>query len=349
MNAGNFTLTPSSKVEGVQEAGDLNQILATFRRRSRLFLAVAIVIALAVLLVTLQQTPRYTATANVMIDTRKHSVDNIQSVLSSLPDDTGVVDTEVEILKSRSLAERVVNALKLDQDPEFNKALQKPSPVASVLGAPAAAIQNLLHAVAPRGTPQNKADAENIAGQKQHEAVVDHVLKGLSVRRSGLTYVINIDFQSRDPSKAALIANTFADRYLLEQLETKFDATQQATQWLNERLAELEPQVQAAESAVAQYKASHGLLAAENSTLTEQEISQLNTQLATAQAEQAEQDARVRTAQQQLSNGSNGEEMAGAMNSEVIKNLRAQKAQISQQAADLETKYGPKHPEVIKI
>jgi len=162
-------------------------------------------------------------------------------------------------------------------------------------------------------------------------------------------YVINIQFESTDPAKAALIANTFADRYLLEQLEAKFDATQQATQWLNERLAELEPQVQAGESAVASYKASHGLLATESSTLTEQEISGLNGQLATAQAEQAEQDARVRTAQQAIAGGSTGEDFAGAMNSDVIKNLRAQKAQISQQAADLETKYGPKHPDVIKI
>ncbi len=349
MNAGNFTLTPSAKLEGGQDAGDLNQILATFRRRSRLFLAVAVVIVAAVMLVTLQQTPRYTATANVMIDTRKHSVDNITAVLSDLPDDTSVVDTEVEILKSRSLAERVVNTLKLDQDPEFNYFLRKQNPIESALIAPVHAVENLTHALSPAPNPGAQAQAEALHVQKQHEAVVDHVLKALEVRRSGLTYVINIQFESTDPAKAALIANTFADRYLLEQLEAKFDATQQATQWLNERLAELEPQVQAAESAVATYKSSHGLLAAENSTLTEQEISGLNTQLATAQAEQAEQDARVRTAQQAIAGGSTGEDFAGAMNSDVIKNLRAQKAQISQQAADLETKYGPKHPDVIKI
>ena len=349
MNAGNFTLTPSAKLEGAQEAGDLNQVLATFRRRSRLFMAVGVVIVAAVMLETLQQTPRFTATANVMIDTRKHSVDNIQAVLSDLPDDTGVVDTEVEILKSRSLAERVVNTLKLDQDSEFNPSLVKPNPVRAAINAPIAALKSMTHALSPSASPQSRLEAESLSAQKQHESVVDHVLKALEVRRSGLTYVINIQFQSKDPAKAALIANTFADRYLMEQLEAKFDATQQATQWLNERLAELEPQVQAAESAVASYKSSHGLLAAENSTLTEQEISQLNGQLATAQAEQAEQDARVRTAQQSLASGATGEEIAGAMNSDVMKNLRAQRAQVSQQAADLETKYGPKHPDVIKI
>ena len=349
MSLGNFTLTPSANLEGGRDAGDLNQVLATFRRRSRLFLAVAVVIVAAVMLVTLQQTPRYAATANVMIDTRKHSVDNIQAVLSDLPDDTSVVDTEVEILKSRSLAERVVNVLKLDQDPEFNYALKKQNPIQAALNAPAAAFESLAHALTPTPSPTAQAQAESLHAQKQHEAVVDHVLKKLEVRRSGLTYVINIQFESTDPAKAAVIANTFADRYLLEQLEAKFDATQQATQWLNERLAELEPQVQAAESVVAAYKASHGLLATESSTLTEQEISGLNSQLATAQAEQAEQDARVHTAQQAIAGGSTGEDFAGAMNSDVIKNLRAQKAQISQQAADLETKYGPKHPDVIKI
>ena len=248
MNAGNFSLTPSAKVEGEQDAGDLNQIIATFRRRSRLFTIVAVAVAAAVMLVTLEQTPRYTATANVELDTRKHSVDNIQAVLSDLPADTGVVDTEVEILKSRSLAERVVNVLKLDQDPEFNYALRQKNPISEAIGAPAAAIGSLLHALRPKPEISSAQNSLTLAQTKIHEAVVDHVLKRLAVRRSGLTYVIDVSFESRDPSKAALIANTFADRYLLEQLEAKFDATQQATQWLNERLAELEPQVQQAGS-----------------------------------------------------------------------------------------------------
>jgi len=349
MNASNFSLAPSAKIDGDQSPGDLNQIIATFRRRSRLFSIVAAVILVLVMLVTFQQTPRYTATSNVELDTQKHSVDNIQAVLSDLPADTSVVDTEVEVLKSRSLAERVDQVLKLDQDPEFNSVLRPKNPIATAIGGSVGAVETLLKSLAPRNSAMSAQQLANLAQTKQHEAVIDHVLKRLKVRRNGLTYVIDVSFESEDPAKAALIANTFADRYLLEQLEAKYDATQQATQWLNDRLAELEPQVAQAEATVAAYKASHGLLAAENSTLTEQEISQLNTQLATAQADQAEQDARVHTAQQELANGATGEQFAGALNSDVIKNLRAQKAQISQQAADLETRYGPKHPDVIKI
>ncbi len=304
-------------------------------------MSVALVILAAVVLITFQQTPRYTATSNVMIDTRKHDVSNIQAVLSDLPDDTSVVDTEVEILKSRSLAERVVLAQKLDQDPEFNSQLHHATGLVSLVKAPFAAISGIFSS----GAADTPAVRE-LKATKIHEAVIDKVLSRLKVRRSGLTYVIDVAFESKDASKAAVIANEFSNLYLTQQLQDKYDATQQANQWLNERLAELQPQVTQAEAAVQQYKAQHGLLASVGSTVTEQEISNLNNQLAVAQADQAERDSRLRAAQQQIATGATGENLSGALTSETVKELRAQKAAISAKVADLETKYGSRHPEV---
>jgi polysaccharide biosynthesis transport protein len=334
-----FTLAPSVGAEDLGRADALQRLIATFRRRSRLFVSVALVILTAVVLVTFEQTPRYTATANVMIDTRKHDVTDIQDVLSGLPDDSSVVDTEVEILMSRSLAERVVADQKLDQDPEFNKKLRQANALAGAVEAPFALVGSLF------SSPQSPASSD-LATQKAHEAVVDSVLSRLKVHRSGLTYVIDVAFESRDPAKAARIANAFANLYLTQQLQDKYDATQQANQWLNQRLAELQPQVEQAEAAVQQYKAQHGLLASVGSSLTEQEISNLNNQLAQAQADQAEHDARLRTAQQQLAAGSTGEDFTGALTSPTVMQLRAKKAEISATVADLQTKYGPRHPAV---
>jgi polysaccharide biosynthesis transport protein len=341
MNVSNFTLAPSAKSDDLGRGDELNQLIATFRRRSRLFVSVLLVIVAAVMLVTFQQTPRYTATSNVMIDTRKREVSNIQDVLSGLPADSSVVDTEVEILKSRSLAERVVVAEGLDQDPEFNAKLHAPNVVLSLVEAPVAAIGDLFSAHAPQGEA-----ARTLKATKVHEAVVDKVLSRLKVRRSGLTYVIDVAFESEDPVKAAHVANTFASLYLTQQLQDKYDATQQANQWLNERLAELQPQVAQAEAAVEQYKAQHGLLASVGSSLTEQEISNLNNQLAQAQADQAERDARLRTAQQVLASGASGDSLSGPLGSQTITQLRSQAAELSSKVADLETKYGPRHPEV---
>src|SRR6478736_6230357 len=103
---------------------DLNVVIATFRRRLRLFAAVALAVFVAVLLYTLQEMPRYTASAQVMLDVRQEQVTDMSAVLSGLPADTAVVDTEVEVLRSRSLAGRVVEALKLEEDPDFNPSLK---------------------------------------------------------------------------------------------------------------------------------------------------------------------------------------------------------------------------------
>ena len=334
-----FTLGPAAGAEDLGRADQLQRLIAVFRRRSRLFVSVALVILTAVVLITFEQTPRYTATASVMIDTRTHDVTSIQDVLSGLPADSSVVDTEAQILMSRSLAERVVADQGLDRDPEFNKKLRSPNVVLGAVEAPFALAGSLF------SSPQSGASSE-LAAEKTHEAVVDSVLSRLKVQRSGLTYVIDVAFESRDPVKATTIANAFANLYLTQQLQDKYDATQQANQWLNQRLAELQPQVEQAEAAVQQYKAQHGLLASVGSSLTEQEISNLNNQLAQAQADQAEHDARLRTAQQQLAAGSTGEDFTGALTSQTVMQLRAKKAEISATVADLQTKYGPRHPAV---
>ena len=220
---------------------DLRRMWAVFRRHLRLFVGIVLVVFVGAVILTMRATPMYTATANVMLDVRKSQVMDSEAVLSGLPADAGVVDTEVEVLKSRHLAERVVEYAKLEQDPEFNGALQKPKGLGAVIGG----VKGLFS-----GGDRARGRQSAVAQQKAHEAVVDNVLARLGVKRAGLTFVINVSFTSEDPAKAARIANAFANRYLTEQLEAKFQATQNANQWLNERLGQLKIQVQEAEAAV---------------------------------------------------------------------------------------------------
>jgi len=317
---------------------DLRRLFNVFRRRLRLFIAVAGLIFVAAILLTFTATPKYTATANVMLDTRQEQVVNMEAVLSGLPADSATVDTEVEVLKSRRLAERVMEALNLDEDPEFNGELKEDGPLEPVTDA----IAGLLASA----TPEEVAD-NPVAQQKIRERVVDNVLAGLSVRRSGLTYVINVSYESESPTKAAAIANKFAELYLLEQLEAKFDATQQATTWLNERLEGLRQQVLTDEAAVQQYKIANNLLSAAGTNLTEQEISNYNQSLADARAEVAAAEARLNTARRQLAAGSAGDDLGEALNSVVIQRLREQRVTISAKVADLQGRYGDRHPEML--
>ncbi|MFY8208081.1 MAG: GumC family protein, partial [Caulobacter sp.] len=314
---------------------DLNIAIATFRRRFRLFAAIAVVVFAAVVLFTLQQTPKYTAISQVMLDVRKEQVTDMSAVLSGLPADSSVVDTEVEVLKSRSLAARVVKDLKLEQDPYFNPYL------ADSKGAAA-----WLSSIRKAAAPMDKVDPTEL--QRRRERIVDNVLTGLKVRRAGLTYLISIEYTHQDPKRAAELSNAFANLYLTEQLEAKFDATQKANEWLDTRVAELRDQVQAADAAVQQYKIANNLLSAEGATLTEQEISSLNQQLALSRASQAETDARLNIARQQLARGSTGEDVGESLNSPVVQQLRKQRSEKSAQVADLGGRYGDRHPELLK-
>lgn len=318
---------------------DLRRWLLTIRRRLRLLSAVALAVFVTTILLTLQETPKYTATAGVVLDTRKERINNVQQVLSDLPTDSSVVDTEVEILKSGQLAERVVRALNLDQDPEFNPTLRKPAGVSAVV----AGVKGLFGAAAPQ--PHRFTSIEL---QKLHEGVVSNVIGNLAIRRVGLTYVINIGYVSESPTKAAAIADKFAELYLLEQLEAKFEATQQATRWLNNQLDQLRQQVLKDEAAVQQFKIDNNLLSASGTTLTEQEISSYSQTLAQARAQLAEDEARLSAARIQLARTSNEGDVGEALNSSLIAGLRAQRATVSAQLAELQGRYGERHPEMLK-
>ncbi|MEM9965548.1 MAG: capsular biosynthesis protein, partial [Asticcacaulis sp.] len=99
---------------------DLTAVIADFRRFARFFVAVFLLVTLAVFVPVLLQAPRYTSGSSVMIDPRTMNASPVEDVLSGLPADAATIDTEVEIIRSRTLATRVVESLKLDEDPEFN-------------------------------------------------------------------------------------------------------------------------------------------------------------------------------------------------------------------------------------
>ena len=320
----------------------LIDVLAAIHRNRRLALAAGVLAAALVLGVTLSLTPLYQSTASIMLDTRREQVVDMQAVLSNLPSDTFVVDSEVQVLQSPTLARRVVAKLHLDRDPEFNATLRPQSPLSIPLTAAKAAFHAALAWF-------GQAPTTDVDGAARHEeAVVQAFEKNLSVSRQGLTYVIDIAFQSQDAGKAVRIANTVAETYLERQKATKTDATRRANLLIEKHVGELRGQVAKAEEAVADYKSRNGLLNAVGAPLTEQEISALNTQMATAQAEEAEQAGKLAAARRQLGRG--GSDAVGqAAGSDTIRQLRQQQAELITQEADLARRYGPKHPALIKV
>jgi len=332
---------------GGEDLLDIRSLWLVLRRRLGLMLAVAAIVFAAVALITLQMTPKFTASAQVMLDPREREVVDLDSVLSGLPPDSTVVDTEVEILRSRALAKRVAESLSLYSDAEFNPALFEPRGVAAWTRAAGSAMSGLVSALSPARNAGTPTESERL--EEQREETIDELLEALSVRRQGLTYVIEISATSRDPRKAAEIANEFADKYLVEQLEAKFEATRTANEWLEQRLGDLREEVSARERAIEVYRAEAGLLESEGLTLNEQQISDLNAQIVLQRADLAEKRARLRAVENLISSGGSGQDISEALSSDVIRELRSQQAEVIRRQAELSSRYGERHPEMLKV
>lgn len=316
----------------------LESILSDLRRYTVLFLVVFTVVFAVVFVAMFAKTPTYTSTASVMISQANQQPLPGQAEPAA-PVDTAAIDSEVELLKSNSVAERVVKQLHLENDPEFNGS----AAANSTMGQ----LKQMLHFGGSNSQGVTSGGSQ-LAAQLQEQSLINGVLSRLSVQRVGTTNIIKVTFASTSKTKAALLANTWTRTYLQEKYDAYQASNNEANGWLSSRIDDLRKQVEDADRQVQEYKIAHNLLSAEGATLTEQEISDLNRQLASVKVDQAESSARLSTARDQLSNGSNGGDVGEALNSAVISGLRAQAAQVSSHLAELQGRYGPMHPEVIK-
>ncbi|HUD51413.1 GumC family protein [Parvibaculum sp.] len=320
---------------------DLVKLLRTLRRRRSVIASIVIAVTALVMVSVYQLTPLYTASTQVKIDTQHSKIVDFDAVMAGLGSDSPTIDTETEILKSRTIARRVVQELSLLKDPEFNPSLRSVSFFSEI--NPIRLIGSLFPAASSTATPSNEKEEEQI------NQAIDTLIANEDIRRRGLTYVIDVSYTSASPARAAQIANAIADVYIVSQLEAKFDATKQANDWLSSRLEQLRRQLEASERAVELYKSQNGIVVTQTGTLTEQQLSELNAQLILARTDRAEKQARYGRARQILQSGGSIESVVDVMQSTVINDLRKQQAELARKQGDLSAKYGPRHPAILNL
>lgn len=335
---------------------DQNEIREAARkvwRRKRLIAGVAGILTVMSALIVLQIHPLYKAAAMIMVDPRDTRVVDVEAVVGSAARDTEQVLSEVEVVTSRQLISKLVDKLDLLRNPEFNLTL-KPRSFLSVVNP-----FQLIPKEWVRGSKSKLMLTPEEQQAKERSDTIDNIIRGLTVTPKARARVIAIEFKSEDPEVSAKVVNTLADLYLVDQLEEKFEATERAAAWLNERLTELRKKVQDADNAVAAYRASANLIDSfragsgvfagkDGVTLVQQQISDLTTQLTVARADRAAADSKLKQVKEVVAAGANGEEsVAEVLNSPLIQHLREQESDIQQSIADLNQQYGERHPKII--
>lgn len=292
-----------------------------------------------------QRTPLYLSTASLILNTRESRVVDVEAILSGLPADETAILGEIEIIRSSELVGRVVDKLRLDRDPEFNGSLREPrwSDGLFSIGTYTAWLTGGGQAAQSAAPPPSDEEMAEMVRDGIIAAVQGHMV----VEPVSYSLVIEVSFWSEDPRKAALIANTIVEQYLVDQLEAKFEATARASSWLNERLAGLKAEVEASEAAVEQYKSSLSAGTSQSIELIAQQMTELNTELTIAGAARAEAQARYDEVASQIAR--EGSAAADVVNSPLVQSLRQQLADQRREEAQLAITYGDLHPLMIDI
>jgi uncharacterized protein involved in exopolysaccharide biosynthesis len=256
---------PLAPVRPSEARNELWEWLRLLNRRKALIVGCGLVAVALMALMIAQATPMYKASARLLLDTRTFKVLSTEAALSGVDTmNLGAIQSELEVISSEFLIGRVVDKLGLANNPDFNGT--KPPGFIDSAFAPlrelwATGISTLL---APAPKPQPAAQPARTSrpaeeSDPRRQAAIGAVSGGLNVTLLGRTYVILITVETPNGTMSARIANAVAEAYLADQIDTKNEANRRATEWLEQRLAELRRNLQVAEEAVASYRRDKGL------------------------------------------------------------------------------------------
>src|SRR5665213_3072600 len=278
---------------------------------------------------------KYTAQADMLIDTKKVTWTQAEMATDNRTIEDASVESEIETTKSEKVATMVIQRLHLTGDPEF-------------IGAGFGFTRRML-------TLFHASSFNDSASKTSNEELMRraiNVLKdNLRVTRLGRSYIEQIEYTSLSKDKAAAIANAFADAYIEDQLQAKYEATRRASEWLQQRIDELRKQASDAYKEVQDYKSANGIIIGVDGKLaSEIELDQLGTALAKARADTTQARAKFdrisRVLEQRNDNGNldiPDPVVTDALSNPVITKLRQQYLDDQNKESEWSSRYGADH------
>lgn len=323
---------------------DLDRLLSAVQRRAKtiaIFTCVFIVGGIAYLGFA---TPLYTSMTQILIDDSmsRYAEDQEASPQSGQQLDTRIAST-VELLRSGKLALRVVDQADLSGE----QTLIDPA------RSPIATVKSWLKAIAGVFSGGDPISEEAAANARRHKAAA-MLQQALKVERVGRSSVLSVAFTSPEPQLAALIARTYADAYLSDQLSANLEASERASVWLQERLDDLGKRSQAAAMEVETYRRANNLTSTRGELMSEQQLTDLNSQLIVAQADAASALARYEQFKAIVEKGpesavQNSTIASKDIDSSVIQDLRTRHSAVSKREQDVTQNFGADHPQAVAL
>jgi polysaccharide biosynthesis transport protein len=276
---------------------------------------------------------RYTAQADMIIDTKRVTWTQTEMASENRTVEDASVESEIETTKSEKVAEAVIRRLHLTEDPEF-------------VGSGAGFRRRIFSLFKLSSGPEQEPSNDELMRR-----VLDAIKGNLRVTRLGRSYIEQIAYTSLDRDKAATIANAFADAYIEDQLQAKFEATRRASAWLEQRIGELRQQASNAYKEVQDFKSENSIIIGVDGKLaSEVELDQLGIALAKARADTSQARAKLDRISRVLEQRSDKETfnipdpiVTDALSNPVITKLRQQFLDDQNKESEWSARYGADH------
>jgi polysaccharide biosynthesis transport protein len=320
---------PAASVTGDLDLRALGHALMRKRRWIIVPTVLAAVLSIAAVNVV---TPRYKSEARILIDGRENiflrpNGERNEEQRAGL--DAEAVTSQVQLLLSRDLARQIIKKNKLAELPEFDPVLGGLSPLKSLL------------ALFGIGRDPFSLTPE--------ERVLDAYFDRYTAYAVDKSRVIVVEFQSCDPDLAARVANSIADGYLVLQQAARQEQAKSASQWLSGEIDNLRKKVADAESRVEDFRSKSSLfVGTNNTTLSNQQMGELNTQLNNARALKSDAESKARMIREMLQSGK-PIEASDVINSELIRRLSEQRVTLRAQLAEQSSTLLDNHPRIKEL
>ena len=303
----------------------LPSLLRFLRRRWTTIAGATLAVLALVVLYTLVATPQFTASTSLLVDIRQSSPFRQQPLVGDTQFENTLVESQVEVIRSDGLARAVVVKHDLLHDADFQGL------GGGIIGTIIGTIGNLFGS---EGPPNE---------EKVQSQAVEQLSKLITVRRIGLTAVIEISVRTPNRQLSARLANLLAETYLQRQVASLSDVSSMASAWMQKRVKELRDEAIASDRAVQDYRAEHNLLDTDKGQFNAQQLGDFSLQLTTARTRRADAQAKFDRVASIAPARLIDAPMAEAIENTVIVSLRKQYLEARRRESEWSTRYGPNH------
>lgn len=342
-NATTASRTPMLQQQDDDEI-DLLKLWQTIWNRKWSIITLTFIVMMVTVLVVLSLTPIYRAATTMLIEQKQAKIGSIEQLYGLEGGSNEFLQTQFELLKSRSLAERIVRELNLTTHPEFDPR-QQPEPLIKFSISDLLSNLNIDQFI-PGTMPSDLEPSEAMLEEKIFDSVTRAFMSRISIEPQGKSQLVKVQVDMADPVLAARAANMLSNGFIESQLEASMEMSATASTWMNSRMGDLRSKLKVAEAALQAYREKENLVDMDGvATINAAELSATSDRMVDARRNRAEAESMYRQVQSMRNAGwERLASVSAVLGDPLILQFKTNEARAKAKVDELSKRYGARHP-----